>query len=65
MPNTEYQMYNSVLSLLGCLVTHNVNVDLVLVNTSILNTLNEKHTDILLIEESFTSSPNLPNWVRI
>jgi hypothetical protein len=64
MPNTEFQMYNSVRSLLECLVTQNVNVDPVLVNTSIFNTVNEKHTDISLIEESFTSSPNLQNWVR-
>ena len=64
MPNTEYQMYNFVQSLLGCLVTHNMNVDPVLVNTSIYNIVNEKHTDISFIEESFTSSPNLPDWVR-
>ena len=64
MPNTEYRMYNYVQSLLGFLVTHNVNVDPVLVNTSIFNTVNEKHKNISLIEESFLSSPNLPNWVR-
>ena len=57
-------MCNSVQSLLGCLVTHNVNVDPVPVNTSICSTVHEKHTDIFLIEEAFTSSPNLPNWVR-
>ena len=63
MPNTEYQMYNSVQRLLVCLLTYNVNVDPVLMNSSLVNTGNEKDTNILLFEESFTSSPNLPNWV--
>ena len=59
MPNTESEMHNSVEKLVGCLIKYNVTVD-----TALVNIANDRHTNISLFMESFTSSPNLPNWVR-